>query len=207
LRIKQLKNGCTATDIKAYIKEYEIQTGIKVDAVLLDYLDLCMPTNVKVSPSDLFVKDKYVTENMRDLAVDLQVLFVTASQLNRQSHEELEFGHQHVSGGISKINTADNVIGIFTTNTMKENGRYQIQFMKTRSSAGVGSKVELAFNNRTLRIYDLEDGAESSATTSSQSIVNKLKQQSQVAEKDKEQKPNVLDKTNTLLDIMQTLKR
>jgi hypothetical protein len=55
--------------------------------------------------------------------------------------------------------TADNVIGIFTSRAMKERGRYQIQFMKTRSSSGVGQKVDLEFNVDTLRITDLgEDG-------------------------------------------------
>jgi hypothetical protein len=46
---------------------------------------------------------------------------------------------------------------------MKERGRYQIQFMKTRSSSGVGQKVDLEFNVETLRISDLgEDEQESS---------------------------------------------
>ena len=70
-----------------------------------------------------------------------------------------EFDHSHISGGLSKIMTADNVIGIFTSRAMKERGRYQIQFMKTRSSSGVGQKVDLEFNVDTLRITDLgEDG-------------------------------------------------
>jgi hypothetical protein len=59
--------------------------------------------------------------------------------------------------------TADNVIGIFTSRAMKERGRYQIQFMKTRSSSGVGQKVDLEFNVETLRITDLgEDEQEGS---------------------------------------------
>jgi hypothetical protein len=29
--------------------------------------------------------------------------------------EEIEFDHSHISGGLSKIQTADNVIGIFTS--------------------------------------------------------------------------------------------
>jgi hypothetical protein len=46
---------------------------------------------------------------------------------------------------------------------MKERGRYQIQFMKTRSSSGVGQKVDLEFNVETLRISDLgEDEQEGS---------------------------------------------
>ena len=49
---------------------------------------------------------------------------------------------------------------------MRERGRYQIQFMKTRSSSGVGSKVDLKFNPDTLRVEDLdEDEEEAGAET------------------------------------------
>ena len=128
---------------------------------MVDYLDLLMPVSAKVSPSDLFVKDKYVSEELRNLAKELNILFVTASQLNRASVEEVEFDHSHISGGISKINTADNLIGIFTSRAMREHGRYQIQLMKTRSSSGVGQKVDLEFDLETLRIRDLEEDEES----------------------------------------------
>ena len=43
---------------------------------------------------------------------------------------------------------------------MRERGRYQIQFMKTRSSSGVGQKVDLEFDINSLRIRDLGDEAE-----------------------------------------------
>jgi hypothetical protein len=86
---------------------------------------------------------------------------ITASQLNRSAVEEIEFDHSHISGGISKINTADNVFGIFTSRQMKERGRYQIQLMKTRSSSGVGTKVDLEFNIESLRITDPGEDAQS----------------------------------------------
>jgi hypothetical protein len=87
-------------------------------------------------------------------------VFVTASQLNRASVEEIEFDHSHISGGISKINTADNLIGIFTSRAMRERGRYQIQLMKTRSSSGVNSKIDLEFDVDSLRIRDLGEDEE-----------------------------------------------
>jgi hypothetical protein len=88
------------------------------------------------------------------LAKELNVLFVTASQLNRSAVEEIEFDHSHISGGISKINTADNVFGIFTSRAMRERGKYQIQCMKSRSSTGVGQKIDLDYNIETMRITD-----------------------------------------------------
>jgi hypothetical protein len=86
--------------------------------------------------------------------------------LNRSAVEEIEFDHSHISGGLSKIMTADNVIGIFTSRAMKERGRYQIQFMKTRSSSGVGQKVELDFNMDTLRITDLGEDEDNNSYSS-----------------------------------------
>ena len=163
LQVKYMPSGKNCNDIRAYLKEYQVKKGCKPDVILIDYLDLMMPLSVKVSPSDLFVKDKYVSEEIRNLAMETQCITVTASQLNRSAVEEIEFDHSHISGGLSKIMTADNVIGIFTSRAMKERGRYQIQFMKTRSSSGVGQKVDLEFNVETLRITDLgEDEQESS---------------------------------------------
>ena len=155
-----MPSGKTANDLRSWIKEYEIKTGTKLDVILVDYLDLMMPINKKVSPSDLFVKDKFVSEELRNLAMELNVIFVTASQLNRGAVEEIEFDHSHIAGGLSKIQTADNVFGIFTSRAMRERGRYQIQLMKTRSSSGVGSKVDLEFDVDSLRIRDLADDDE-----------------------------------------------
>jgi hypothetical protein len=169
-RVKSLPAQSNINDIRAYLKEVQIQTGIKVDFIMVDYLDLLMPVSAKVSPSDLFVKDKYVSEELRNLAKELGILMVTASQLNRSAVEEVEFDHSHISGGISKINTADNVFGIFTSRAMKERGKYQIQCMKSRSSTGVGQKIDLEYNINTMRITD-EGGDEGTGYNRPQSSI------------------------------------
>ena len=153
-RVKALPAQSTVNDIRSYLKEVQIQTGIRVDFVMVDYLDLVMPVSVKVNPNDQFIKDKYVAEELRNLAKELGILLVTASQLNRSAVEEVEFDHSHIAGGISKINTADNVFGIFTSRQMRERGRYQIQCMKSRSSTGVGQKIDLEYNVESMRITD-----------------------------------------------------
>ena len=179
-RIKAIPAQSTINDIRSYIKEVQVQTGIRVDFVMCDYLDLLMPVSAKVSPNDLFVKDKYVSEELRNLAKELNVLFVTASQLNRSAVEEVEFDHSHISGGISKINTADNVFGIFTSRAMKERGKYQIQCMKSRSSTGVGMKIDLDYNIETMRITDPGDDESASGGFKKPNIYESIKAQSRV---------------------------
>lgn len=155
---KMSEAGTTANDLRAYVKEYEIQRGYLPDAIIVDYLDLMYPNNSKVDPGNLFTKDKLTSEEMRAMAHDFDCLCATASQLNRQSVEAAEFDHSHIAGGISKINTADNVFGIFTTSQMRDRGVYEIQFLKTRSAASVGQKIKLKFGVHSLRIED-DDGS------------------------------------------------
>ena len=182
-QVKGLPAQSNINDIRAYLKEYQIQTGKKVDFVMVDYLDLLMPVSAKVSPNDLFVKDKYVSEELRNLAKELSILMVTASQLNRSAVEEIEFDHSHISGGISKINTADNVFGIFTSRAMKERGKYQIQCMKSRSSTGVGQKIDLEYNIETMRITDLaEDQDYQEFKKRAPSIYESIKAKSQIVD-------------------------
>ncbi len=187
LQIKYMPSGKTVNDIRAYLKEYEIKAGKKVDVLLVDYMDLLMPIGKKISAENLFVKDKYVSEELRNLAMEKKVLCVTAAQLNRGAVEEVEFDHSHISGGLSKIQTADNVFGIFTSRAMRERGRYQIQLMKTRSSSGVGQKVDLEFNLESLRISDLpEEEQEGNGATSrgASSIIDSIKRKTEVQQRE-----------------------
>jgi len=179
-QVKYMPSGKTANDIRAYLKEYEIKMERKVDVLLVDYLDLLMPMGRKISAENLFVKDKYVSEELRNLAMEKNCVFVTAAQLNRGAVEEVEFDHSHISGGLSKIQTADNVFGIFTSRAMRERGRYQIQLMKTRSSSGVGQKIDLEFNIDTLRITDMEqeESYGSGAASAGSQLLTQIKNRS-----------------------------
>ena len=180
-QIKAMPAQSTVNDIRSFLKEYQIKTGHRVDFIMVDYLDLVMPVSVKVNPNDQFIKDKYVSEELRNLAKELGILMVTASQLNRAAVEEVEFDHSHIAGGISKINTADNVFGIFTSRAMKERGKYQIQCMKSRSSTGVGQKIDLEYNIETMRITDEGgDGENGQSSSTTSSILNRIKTGSSV---------------------------
>ena len=62
IQIKYMPSGKNANDIRAYLKEYRVKKGVEPDVILIDYLDLMMPISNKVSPGDLYIKDKFVSE-------------------------------------------------------------------------------------------------------------------------------------------------
>ena len=68
---------------------------------------------------------------------------------------------------------------------MRERGKYQIQAMKTRSSSGVGQKVELEFDIETLRIRDLaDDGEYNKFKKQSSTIYDQIKSKSTITTND-----------------------
>tara|TARA_R110000796_G_scaffold100341_1_gene209012 strand:- start:44 stop:1333 length:1290 start_codon:yes stop_codon:yes gene_type:complete len=203
-QVKALPAQSNVNDIRSYLKEVQIQTGIKIDFVMVDYLDLVMPVSIKVNPNDQFIKDKYVSEELRNLAKELDILLVTASQLNRSAVEEIEFDHSHIAGGISKINTADNVFGIFTSRSMRERGKYQLQCMKSRSSTGVGQKIDLEYDINTMRISDPDEDATALADKSqpsAQDIMDKFKTTSQVGQTDRTVQEQLEPATKTVKGV------
>ena len=201
MHVKQMPQGSTCNDIKAYLKNYEIETGKRPDALVVDYLDLLFPNNKKIDPSNLFVKDKFVTEELRGLCVEKQMIGQTAAQLNRGAVQEQEHDHSHISGGISKIQTADNVISIFASIAMKERGRYQIQFLKTRSSSGVGSKVDLGFDPNTLRIFDLDNEGETVQLGTAADKFADVRRKNMAQVKKEEKDNNRPDPTKSIKDL------
>jgi archaellum biogenesis ATPase FlaH len=208
LQIKYMPAQSNVNQIRSYLKELQIQTGMKLDFIMVDYLDLVMPVSAKVSPNDLFVKDKYVSEELRNLARELNILMITASQLNRGAVEEIEFDHSHIAGGLSKINTADNVFGIFTSRAMRERGRYQLQLMKTRSSSGVGMKVDLEYDLETLRITDPGEEAQESGLrgVGATNILSQIKTGSSVSPVEDQPKINATVDSSKLKSMLAGLK-
>ncbi|MDA9374070.1 hypothetical protein N9R43_01675 [bacterium] len=207
LRIKYLPSGSTINDVRSYLKELQIQTGKKVDCLCIDYLDLLSPATMKVQAGDTYTKDKYVTEEMRNFAMETGSVLVTASQLNRSAVEEVEFDHSHIAGGISKIQTADNVIGIFTSNAMRERGQYQLQLLKTRSSSGVGSKVSLLFNRDSLRITDddnQDDNGTGTPSSTMNNVVDQLRKKTTVTKEDDD--TPIMDKGQAASSLRKMLK-
>lgn len=198
IQLKYMPSGKTTNDIRSYLKEYQVKTGKKVDVLVIDYLDLLMPNGKKISAENLFIKDKFVSEELRNLAMELNCLTITAAQFNRGAQDEQEFDHSHISGGISKIQTADAVFGIFTSRAMRERGKYQLQFLKTRNSGAVGQNIELDFDVDTLRVTDPGlDEVEEQGMSKPTAILDAIKRKSLQSPTSEVDEPKVKAKTES----------
>ncbi len=149
--IKKLRLGSTANDLRALIKEVEIQTGWLPDVIVLDYLDKMYP-NANVSTENIGMRDKFITEEFYDVLDEFDAIGLTASQLVKGAADVEVYNQSHQAGGAEKTRSSDWVQAIHLTDAMRAAGQIGFQFLKTRSSDGVGKTVNLGWEAKTLRI-------------------------------------------------------
>jgi hypothetical protein len=155
-RMVRLPNGSNANDLRAYLKQYEMEFERKPDVILVDYLDLMSPiggtNNLSVSE-----QDKAKSEQLYEIGVDYNAVMVSASQQNRDGIRMASPDQAVIAGGFSKINIVDNYISLYMTPKMRIEGIMLLYFLKTRSSSAVGENVPVKFNRENLQITDIED--------------------------------------------------
>jgi len=151
LFVVRMPTGSNTNSFRSYLKEFELKYNFVPDVLLVDYLDL-MGANEYTKAGDVFDKDKKASEQLRDLIHDYNMVLITAAQQNRSAIDAPELNQSHISGGISKINTTDIYMSIIMNDAMRARGEIAFQFLKTRSSDGVGKTVHLGWSAKSLRI-------------------------------------------------------
>lgn len=165
LFIKRMpESTTTANHIRAYLKEFEQTHAFKPDAIIIDYLDL-MASNRNISSENIWLKDKFVSEECRAIGFDYDCAIITASQLGRSSIEAEKVNQGHIQGGFSKIQSADLMIAIIQTDQMRATGEYIFEFLKTRNSGAVGSNILMKWDPIALRVSDLIEVDETKGLT------------------------------------------
>jgi len=101
-------------------------------------------------------------EDTVDIEVDGDKLFFCNGILthNSAAGDVTDVTEESIQGGISKIQSADNVLAMIPSATSREMGMLTMKFLKTRDSGGVGSRVSFKTDWSTLTFEptDLSSG-------------------------------------------------
>ena len=162
LQLVDLPIGCNANDIEGFIQTFEIQTNIIPQIIVIDYADIMTPCDKRIDPNRLNRVDKAISLELRDIARERtkngkNTMILTASQITKDSMDEMEFGMSKVAGGTTKTQNADNIFSVRTNDAMRQRGEYEFKFLKTRNAGSKDKKLKMKFNVDTLLISDLEE--------------------------------------------------
>ena len=162
LFIKEFPTGqCTVMDVERYIKEIEEQYKIKIDVVVIDYINI-MCNYRNPNSENTYLKIKALAEDLRGLAVKYDFIVDTASQIGRSALDCSDIALTDVSESMGLAHTCDSIIGIIQTEEMRigelddETGKtipyYWFKVLKIREGEGKDTKfrVNIIYNKMKL---------------------------------------------------------
>jgi len=158
----------TPNALKAFIKKL-IQKGIKIDAIVLDYVNLLHSSMGDSS----YERVKICTEQLRALSYTFNCPVVTATQLNREGYEITDPGLKTISESIGLAMTGDVIMSIWQEDTDKELGVIKMGLMKNRFGPNFGH-CPMRIDYSTLTITEDEHFNDTEASTSSVNTLSKL---------------------------------
>lgn len=152
----------TPRDIQGYIKKLE-KKGIKVDAIVLDYINLLTSKRGK----DSYERIKYVSEETRGLTYEFKCPLITATQLNRQGYAVHEPGLTSLGESYALGATADFVCSAWRSDEDKLLNLIRLTLLKNRFGLNTGTQ-EFKVDYPTLKISNVitsTSGVEYNPTT------------------------------------------
>ena len=141
----------TPNQLKAFIKKFGEQ-GIKLDAIVLDYLNLLHST----VGNNSYERIKNVTEQVRAMSYMFECPIISATQLNRSGFDQDNPELATISESIGLAATADVIASIYQNEEDRELGIIRLGMMKNRYGMR-GTTQAMRIDYSTLTIEQADD--------------------------------------------------
>ena len=141
----------TPNQIQGFIKKLNEQ-GIKIDAIVLDYLNLLHST----IGNNSYERIKHVTEQVRAMSYTFECPIISATQLNRSGFDQENPNLDTISESIGLAATADCIVSIYQNEEDRELGVIRLGMMKNRYGPR-GHTQPMRIDYSTLTITESED--------------------------------------------------
>jgi len=131
LMIKEFPTGlANINDIRSLLVQLQNYEDFKPDVILIDYLELLRPTRDGLAE---YQAQQRISEELRGIAVECDVLMWTATQTNRQGRSVKLITDAELADAYGKIRTCDYAISLNQTEEEFDNGQMRCYVMKSRN--------------------------------------------------------------------------
>lgn len=141
----------TPNYLKGYIKKIT-DTGIRIDAIVLDYINLMHST----VGNNSYERIKYIAEQVRAMSYTFECPIISATQINRSGFNTENPDMTTISESIGLCATADCIASIFQNDEDRELGVIRLGMMKNRYGAR-GTTQAMRIDYSTLSILQSDE--------------------------------------------------
>lgn len=141
----------TPNQLKAFINKFQ-DNGIKLDAIVLDYLNLMHCT----TGNNSYERIKHATEQVRAMSYSFNCPIISATQLNRSGFDQDNPELATISESIGLAATADVIVSIYQNEEDRELNIIRLGMMKNRYGPR-GNTQAMRIDYSTLTIDQADD--------------------------------------------------
>jgi hypothetical protein len=143
-------SDCTVTDLDNYIHKLETSKGIKVNMILVDYINIMAIEKGLDFANMLFLKGKHLAEGLRYVADKHNCCVITATQTDKSVWGANDIDLKNMPESKAIAETADSVWAIIRNPEMKKNNIYRLKILKLRDGEHSGEQIRFDFNTKFL---------------------------------------------------------
>lgn len=114
------------------LNELKLKKGFVPDIIYVDYLNICNSSRISKSKSGLYEYVGSISQELRGLAVEMDLPIITATQFNREGFKSSNPGLEDVSESFGVGMIADLVLGLIRTDELDSLKQIKVMQLKTR---------------------------------------------------------------------------
>lgn len=167
LQIKEFPTSCAHVGhFRHVLNELRTKKNFVPDVVIIDYLNICASSRVKAgSNANSYTIVKSITEELRGLFVEHNVIGITATQTNREGYDDSDVSVTSTSESFGVPMTADWMGAIVSNEQLAQLNQYLVIQLKSRyDDIQRLRKFMIGVDRAKMRIYhvkpDLYDGGD-----------------------------------------------
>jgi hypothetical protein len=163
LIIKEYPTACAGSShFRHLLNELKLKKDFIPDIIYIDYLNICVSVRIKPGANvNSYTYVKAIAEELRGLAVEMNVPIVTATQTTRSGFTNSDPGLEDTSESFGLPATADFFIVLVSTEELQNLNQIMVKQLKNRySDISNFKRFVVGIDRSKMRLYDCEDSAQ-----------------------------------------------
>lgn len=143
-------------DIESYLLNLEEVMGIKINVVVIDYINILMNYR-NPHTENTYMKIKQIAEDLRGMASKNNFLVISATQITRSGWDSTDLKMENIAESAGLSHTADMIYGIIQDQVMHSNYEYWLKMLKIRDGEGKGTKCKFEIDYNFMRLTETSE--------------------------------------------------
>jgi replicative DNA helicase len=151
-----------ANHYRALVNELALKRTFKPDIIFVDYINICASSRFKAGSNvNSYTYIKAIAEELRGLAVELDVPIVTATQTTRGGYVSTDIGLEDTSESFGLPATADFMFALISSEELEKAGQMLVKQLKNRyNDPTMNRKFIIGVDRARMKLFDIEQQAQ-----------------------------------------------